>query len=425
MLKCLLNKLTIIIEYTLVKKYNYITIVLTALIEFKGGIFMYDELELKKFVIPEFIYGKDARLLAGRYARNLGARKVLIVTDPGIIKAGWVSELIDDLEYSKLKYAIFKDISPNPRDFEVMAGVEMFNKEKCNFIIAIGGGSPMDCAKGIGIIAANSGQILDFEGVDKVTIPGPPLICIPTTSGSSADVSQFAIILDTLKKTKIAIISKTVVPDIALIDPIMLTTMDPYLAACTSMDAMTHAIEAYVSNAQSAMSDLHAIEAINLISENVVNGLSDLSNIRVMSKLMLGSLHAGMAFSNASLGAVHAMSHSLGGLLDLPHGECNAILLAPVVKYNFMYSSDRFRKISSAMGLNLSRKSNEVVLKSLIEKIGLLRSGVGIGNNFKFANIDVNKITILAENALNDACMVTNPVIPSKSDIEAIYEEVI
>lgn len=386
---------------------------------------MYDELELKKFVVPEFIYGKDARLLAGRYAKNLGARKILIVTDPGIIKAGWVSELIDNLEASKLKYAIFKDVSPNPRDFEVMAGVDVFNKEKCNFIIAIGGGSPMDCAKGIGIVAANSRHIHDFEGVDKVTLPGPPLICIPTTSGSSADVSQFAIILDTQKKTKIAIISKTVVPDIALIDPVTLTTMDSYLAACTSMDAMTHAIEAYVSNAQSPISDLHAIEAIHLISENVVSALNNLSDIKLMSKLMLGSLHAGMAFSNASLGAVHAMSHSLGGMLDLPHGECNAILLEHLVNYNFKYSPDRFRKISSAMGLNLSRESNEFVLKSLIEKIGLLRSGVGIGNNFKSLNIDRSKIPILAENALKDACMVTNPIIPSKGDIEAIYEEVI
>ena len=386
---------------------------------------MYDELELKKFVVPEFIYGKDARLLAGRYAKNLGARKILIVTDPGIIEAGWVSELIDNLEASKLKYAMFKDVSPNPRDFEIMAGADIFNKEKCNFIIAIGGGSPMDCAKGIGIVAANSRNILDFEGVDKVTVPGPPLICIPTTSGSSADVSQFAIILDTQKKTKIAIISKAVVPDIALIDPLTLTTMDSYLAACTSMDAMTHAIEAYVSNAQSPISDLHAIEAIHLISENVINAINNLSDVKLTSKLMLGSLHAGMAFSNASLGAVHAMSHSLGGMLDLPHGECNAILLEHLVKYNFKYSTDRFRKISSAMGLNLSRESDEFVLKNLIEKIGLLRSGVGIGNNFKSLNIDRNKIPILAENALKDACMVTNPIIPSKGEIEAIYEEVI
>jgi alcohol dehydrogenase len=386
---------------------------------------MYDELELKKFVVPEFIYGKDARLLAGRYAKNLGARKILIVTDSGIIKAGWVSELIDSLEASKLKYAIFKDVSPNPRDFEVMAGVDMFNKEKCNFIIAIGGGSPMDCAKGIGIVAANSKHILEFEGVDKVTAPGPPLMCIPTTSGSSADVSQFAIILDTQKKTKIAIISKTVVPDIALIDPVTLTTMDSYLAACTSMDAMTHAIEAYVSNAQSPISDLNAIEAINLISENVISAINNLNDVKLTSKLMLGSLYAGMAFSNASLGAVHAMSHSLGGMLDLPHGECNAILLEHLVKYNFNYSPDRFRKISSVMGLNLSGKSNEFVLESLIEKIGLLRSGVGIGNDFKSMNIDRSKIPILAENALKDACMVTNPITPSKEDVEAIYEEVI
>lgn len=386
---------------------------------------MYDELELKKFVVPEFIYGKDARLLADRYAKNLGARKILIVTDPGIIKAGWVSELIDSLEAAKLKYSIFQEISPNPRDFEVMAGVDMFNKEKCNFIIAIGGGSPMDCAKGIGIAATNSRHILDFEGVDKVTVPGPPLICIPTTSGSSADVSQFAIILNTQKKAKIPIISKTVVPDIALIDPFTLTTMDPYLAACTSMDAMTHAIEAYVSNAQSPISDLHAIEAIHLISENVVKALDNLSDVKLTSKLMLGSLHAGMAFSNASLGAVHAMSHSLGGLLDLPHGECNAILLEHLVKYNFKYSPDRFRKISSAMGLELSKENDEFVLKILIEKIRELRTGVGIRNDFKSINIDKSQIPILAENALKDACMVTNPVALSKGDIEAIYEEII
>ena len=300
-----------------------------------------------------------------------------------------------------------------------------FNKEKCNFIIAIGGGSPMDCAKGIGIAATNFRHILDFEGVDKVTVPGPPLICIPTTSGSSADVSQFAIILNTQKKAKIAIISKTVVPDIALIDPFTLTTMDPYLAACTSMDAMTHAIEAYVSNAKSPISDLHAIEAIHLISENVVKALDNLSDVKLTSKLMLGSLHAGMAFSNASLGAVHAMSHSLGGLLDLPHGECNAILLEHLVKCNFKYSPDRFRKISSAMGLELSKENDEFVLKILIEKIRELRTGVGIRNDFKSINIDKSQIPILAENALKDACMVTNPVALSKGDIEAIYEEII
>lgn len=386
---------------------------------------MYDELELKKFVVPEFIYGKDARLLAGRYAKNLGARKILIVTDPGIIKAGWVSELIDNLEAAKLKYAIFQDVSPNPRDFEVMAGVDIFNKEKCNFIIAIGGGSPMDCAKAIGIAATNSGHIVDFEGVDKVTAPGPPLICIPTTAGSSADVSQFAIILDTQKKNKIAIISKTVVPDIALIDPVTLTTMDSYLAACTSMDALTHAIEAYVSNAQSPISDIHALEAISLISENVINALGNLNDIKLTSKLMLGSLNAGMAFSNASLGAVHAMAHSLGGMFDLPHGECNAILLEHLVKYNFKYSPDRFRRISAAMGLDLLKENDEFVMKSLIQKIRSLRIGVGIGNDFKALNMDKGQIPILTENALKDACMVTNPVAPSKDDIEVIYEEII
>ncbi len=260
--------------------------------------------------------------------------------------------MTDNLKAEGLPYTVFFEVTSNPRAQEVMAGARSYSDEHCNIIVAIGGGSPMDCAKGIGIVSSNKKHILEFEGVDQVPIPGPPFICIPTTAGSSADVSQFAIINDTERMVKIAIISKTVVPDVALIDPATTTTMDAHLTACTGMDALSHGMEAFVSNAHSPITDLHSMEAIRLIAANLLPTIAMPENIDMRSKMMLGSLHAGLAFSNASLGAVHAMAHSLGGYLDLPHGECNALLLEHVVAFNFDAASKRYRLIGKAMGLN-------------------------------------------------------------------------
>ncbi|HZV82695.1 MAG TPA: iron-containing alcohol dehydrogenase, partial [Geobacteraceae bacterium] len=178
-----------------------------------------NEFPLRKFVAPEFIFGMDARTLAGRYTRNFGGRKVLIVTDPGVKAAGWSGQVIATLEESGLEYVLFDRVTSNPKSEEVAAGAAVYRQEGCNAIVAVGGGSPMDCAKGIGIVSANNGEIVDFEGVDRVEQSIPPLICIPTTAGSAADVSQFAIITDSVRLTKIAIISKMIVPDVALIDP--------------------------------------------------------------------------------------------------------------------------------------------------------------------------------------------------------------
>ena len=179
---------------------------------------------------------------------------------------------------------------------------------------------------------------------DQIRLPGPPLICIPSTAGTAAEVSQFAIILDSKIHIKKAIISKKVVPDLALIDTIPLITMDTYLTACTGMDALTHAIEAYVSNAASPLTDVHALKAIELISTALPNAVSS-NKEEVMEDMLMGSLHAGFAFSNASLGAVHALAHSLGGVLDLPHGQCNSMLLEHVIDLNFKYAQDRYKDI--------------------------------------------------------------------------------
>jgi alcohol dehydrogenase class IV len=377
--------------------------------------------DLRKFVAPEFVFGTGARNLAARYASNHGAKKVLVVTDQGIISAGWIDPLLELLQEESIPYVIFSDIHPNPRDQEVMRGAEIFQQERCNLIIVMGGGSPMDCAKGIGIVSSNHRHVLTFEGVDEVPLPAPPLICIPTTAGTSADVSQFSIINDSHRRVKIAIISKTVVPDAALIDPETTLTMDPYLTACTGMDALTHAFEAYVSNAQSVITDLHALEAIRIIWKALPLVMQNPQDLEFRSQMMLASLYAGLAFSNASLGAVHAMAHSLGGYLDLPHGECNAILLEHVVHYNFEAAAGRYMQIADTIGLGSSHKSPQYQRDSLIEALVKLRTSVGITRSLGQNGVQTTNIPELAQKAIKDPCMVTNPRTPTLQEIEGVY----
>lgn len=381
--------------------------------------------KLRKFVAPEIIFGLGALELVGQYAAKFGIARPMIVSDAGVISAGWSKKVLDNLAAMHITGILFSDLSPNPRAKEVMNGVRIFHEEQCDGLIAVGGGSPMDCAKGIGIVASNAGHILDYEGVDKISIPTPPLICIPTTAGTSADVSQFAIINDTTRMTKIAIISKTIIPDLALIDPQTLLTASPHLTACTGMDALTHAIEAFVSNAQSAMTDVHALEAIRLIHGSLVKSLENPEDLEFHAQTMLGSLQAGLAFSNASLGAVHAMAHSLGGYKDLPHGECNAILLPHVVNYNFSAAPRRFTIIAQTMGLNTQGMTETAIQEWLVNAIISLGQAVGIRDTLKNKGVVSRDIPVLAAKAALDPCLVTNPKDITQSDLEAIYKKAI
>ncbi|MBF0118794.1 MAG: iron-containing alcohol dehydrogenase [Desulfobacterales bacterium] len=382
-------------------------------------------IELRKFLAPEFVFGEGAIHLAGQYARNFSAQKVLVVTDSGVILAGWADKVTKSLESSGINYSIYHNVSPNPRAEEVMEGADYYHSEGCDIIIAVGGGSAIDCAKGIGIVSTNKKNILEFEGVDNVSIPGPPLICIPTTSGTSADVSQFDIITNSKDKIKIAIISKAMVPDVALIDPSTALTMDTYLTACTGIDAFVHAIEAFVSTASSPITDLHALEAIKLIHENLLKVINNPNDIILRSKIMFASLQAGLAFSNASLGAVHAMAHSLGGYLDLPHGECNSILIDHVVAFNYKEANDRFNKIGDVLKLDLTSMTSKEKQKAVLEEITRFKIAAGISSTLSKKGVSISDIPELSKKALCDPCIVTNPRRPNKRDIEVIYEEAI
>jgi len=382
-----------------------------------------EQFELRKFVSPEFVIGSDARFLTGRYAKNFGARHVLVVTGPHIIGAGWVKDVTASLEDEEIAFTVFSKITPNPRDTEVMAGAKVYDEAGCDAIVAVGGGSPLDCAKGIGIVSSNKRTILDFEGVDQIRVPPPPMICIPTTAGTGADVSQFSIINDTERKVKIAIISKMIVPDIALVDPEPLTSLSPELTAHTGMDAITHSVEAFVSNASSPVTDVHAFESIQLMTGYLLKAYKNPENLEYRYQTMLGSLCAGLAFSNASLGAVHAMAHSLGGFSDLPHGECNSLLLEHVMAFNYDSCPERYETVGKAMGLELASLSPAERKDRIIGSVRNLREALGITDTLGDLGVTKADIPHLVKNALHDPCMATNPRQPVAADIERIYEE--
>ncbi len=378
---------------------------------------------LRKFVTPEIIFGIDARLLAGRCCANLGAKHALLVTDPGVIAAGWAQDVAHSLEEAGIEYSVYSNISVNPRAEEVMSGTELYWSRGCDVIVVVGGGSPTDCAKGIGIVSSNKRNILEFVGADQVPIPMPPLIAIPTTAGAAADVSQFAIITNLEERIKVAIVSKAVVPDVSLVDPRTLLTMDPKLTAFTGMDALCHAIEAFVSIGHSPLTDVHALEAVRLCMEYLPACLRDPSDLQARSGMMLASLSAGLAFSNASLGAVHAMAHSLGGAFDLIHGECNAILLSHTIAFNFSAAPERFDLVSEAMGLQLGGLSSPQKRSRLIAAVDTLRTEVGIASSLGQRGVKRSDAPTLAHRALEDVCVVTNPRRANQRDLEVVYEE--
>jgi len=378
---------------------------------------------LRKFVSPEIIFGNGARKTVANYAVTFGARKVLLVSDPGVEQAGWVAEIESLLLEQGIGCVRFTEVSPNPRVEQVMRGAEIYAEQGCNVIVAVGGGSPMDCAKGIGIVSAHGRSILEFEGVDRIQSPIPPLIFIPTTAGTSADVSQFAIISNQQERFKFSIVSKSVVPDVALIDPDTTRTMDAFLTACTGVDALVHAIEAFVSTGSGALTDMHALDAIRLINGHLALLVEQPDDSHLREQVMLGSMKAGLAFSNAILGAVHAMSHSLGGYLDLPHGLCNAMLLEHVIDYNYDAATDRFRVVAETMGIDTRGLSQSQIKRRLMQHVISLKREVGLYQKLAEQGVHLTDIPWLSENALKDPCILTNPRKSNRRDVEAVYEE--
>ncbi|MEJ2474357.1 MAG: iron-containing alcohol dehydrogenase [Desulfobacterales bacterium] len=377
---------------------------------------------LLKFEIPEIIYGINSLSQIGQCAKRLGGERVLLVSDPGVIEAGWVDAATKFLDKENLKSIVYDNVVTNPRSFQVELGAQLYNAEKCDVIIALGGGSHMDQEKGIAILVTNHGRIQDYAGCNLISQPIPPLICVPTTAGTGSDVSQFAIIADPQDKIKMTILSRAIMADVSLIDPMLLQTKIPELIAATGMDALTHAIEAFVSSLSWPMTNPHAIHAIELVFKHLVDAAKT-KDVRALEGMAIASLEAGIAFSNAILGAVHALAHPLGGLYDLHHGLANSLLLPVVVRRNLEHVPAKFAKIANAMGVETRRVPIERAAIEVPQKIETLISELGLPTRLSQVGVRAADIPILAKQAQEDLCMLTNPHCYAVEDIEEMYQK--
>jgi alcohol dehydrogenase class IV len=378
-------------------------------------------LDLSHLVVPEVIFGHGALRLVGRSAANVGARRVLLVTDPDVRAAGWTEAVRASLDEAGIGHVLFDQVTPNPRVGEVAAGARLYLDAGCNAIVVVGGGSPVDCAKGIGIVATNGGSIRDYDGIDRVPRPIPPLVCVPTTAGAAADVSQFAIVTEPERRTKFAVVSKAIVPDVSLVDPQPLTTQPAALTATAGLDALSHAIESLASTAATPLGDLLALEAVRLLARNVPRALEAPQDLEIRAATMYGCFYAGVAFSASSLGLVHAMAHALGGIFDLPHGEAIGAVLPQVVAYNFEAVPSRYRRLGEALGLDLDPRDDRGAAAALADHLRGFVARLGLSGALPRAGVGPGSFAELAESAALDACMATNPRCPTPDDLERLY----
>ncbi len=376
---------------------------------------------ISKFMAPEIIFGKGSLNQVGECCSRLGSSRVFLVADRGIIQHEWVDKALPFLVEAGLDYQIWSDFSANPRDYEVEEGAQLYAENGCDAVLAIGGGSTIDAAKAVATLSTNKGKIQEYEGIDLIENPLPPLIVVPSTSGSGSEVSQFSIIADSERKIKMTIISKSLVPDISITDPLILSTIDSRVTAQTGMEALSHAIEAYLSLAATDMTDIHALHAIDLISHNLRASVA--SQVNEEAKVAMGkaSLHAGIAFSNAVLGLAHAMTHQVGGRLDLPIGEISAIILPHVMRFNLLSSIDKYVRIAATMGARVEHMTPREAAEKAIAMVWELAQDVGIPSGLAELGLPEDVLPELSENAIKDACFITNPRDADVTDIIEIF----
>ncbi|MEX0335439.1 L-threonine dehydrogenase [Vibrio tubiashii] len=354
--------------------------------------------------------------------QSQGFKKGLIVTDKILSQIGMVKQVQDMLSERDVETVVFDGTQPNPTITNVNDGLSLLADNECDFVISLGGGSPHDCAKGIALVASNGGKIGDYEGVDQSAKPMLPLIAINTTAGTASEMTRFCIITDEERHIKMAIVDKHTTPLISVNDPELMLAKPASLTAATGMDALTHAVEAYVSIAATPITDAVAIKAIELIQAHLRKAVENGDDIEAREQMAYAQFMAGMAFNNASLGYVHAMAHQLGGFYDLPHGVCNAILLPHVQRYNAQVCPERLRDVAKAMGVEVEGLSAEQGAEAAIDAIVALAKDVGIPAGIQELGAKSEDIPVLADNALKDACGFTNPKQATHEEISAIFE---
>lgn len=374
-----------------------------------------------KFAIPEIIFGRGSMEYAAMCAQRLGAEKVFFVSDAGLEKVGWVDKLINILEMHGLEWVYFGDVVSNPRDYQIEEGARLYLDERADVVLALGGGSPMDAAKAIATVASNGGSIHDYEGANRIHRPLPPMVFLPTTAGSGSDISQFAIITDTRRRVKISIISRTLVPNISIIDPLFLVTKPRDLVFSSAIDALSHAIESFVSVIASPFTELQSLKSIELIARYLPQAAKS-ADLDILEALSTASTAAAMAFSNAGLGAAHALSHAIGGMYDVLHGHVHPALLPPVMRFNMEACLNRIAQIGQIL-IGRRKKSTRSTAIEGIEKLQEMFIALDMKIRLRDILPDDPDIESLCRMAIQDVCIVTNPRPVTWKDLLKICEE--
>jgi alcohol dehydrogenase len=369
-------------------------------------------------------FGEEAAANAGPEAKRFGARKVLLVTDKVLAEVGAIDPVVKSLEDSGVEVVVFNGVNSEPDLSHVDTGLQMLKEEQCDFLVACGGGSPIDASKAVSIMATNPGKIEDYMGLDKFTKPGVPLMTVPTTAGTGSEATMFSIITDTDRDVKMLIGSPFLMPQIAIVDPLLTLDLPRKLTAATGLDALTHAIEAYVSVKAQPMTDVLALSAIKLISKNLLMAWGSPRNREARANTMLGALQAGIAFSNASVALVHGMSRPIGANFHVPHGVSNACLLGVVMDYSLEGNPQRYADIARAMGVGIvsmdlmdAAQIGAEKVKNLIKMLEVpTLSELGV-TGAKLEPV----VEKMAEDAIVSGSPGNNPRQPSKEDIIELY----
>lgn len=376
------------------------------------------------YYVPSInIMGKGCLGDIGPYIQELKLRKALVVTDKFLMKCGIAAKVLTILDGAGIPYAIYDDVKPNPTCKNVHDGVDFLIANDCDFLISIGGGSPQDTAKAIGIIATNGGHITQYEGAHKSANKSLPIVAINTTSGTSSEVTVNYVITDEDRKVKMVMVDKNSLATISVNDPELMVDKPADLTAATGMDALTHAIEALVTPGAYPVTDATALAAVEIIFNYLPRTVKNGHDIEAREQMVYAIFLGGLAFNNAGLGYVHAMAHQLGGVYDLPHGVCNAMLLPYVEEENAKYVPEKFRNIAKAIGCEVAGKSDKECADFVVEAIKALSKEVGIPSKLSELGVNEVDLDLLAENAMKDACAPGNPFIPTKEEVITLFKK--
>ncbi|GFP27899.1 alcohol dehydrogenase [Candidatus Hakubella thermalkaliphila] len=377
---------------------------------------------VSRFYAPRrIILGPACVKVVGKEIRRLGGKRVLLVTDAGVRAAGLIDKVVEYLEAEKLSAEVFDDVQPNPTVENVVRGLSALRSNGSAVVVGVGGGSVLDAGKMIAALATNGGRVQDYEGVDLVQKRMLPFVAVNTTAGTGSEVSRWAVITDTERQVKMAICDENIVPDVAIDDPLLTISLPQSLTASTGMDALTHAIEALVAKNATVLTDSLALKAITLISENLRCAYAEGGNVEAREKVMYAQMTAGLAFSNAGLGNVHAMAHQLGAVYNMPHGLANAVLLPYVMEFNLVARGEKFGEIAWAMGEKVSGLPPHIAARKACSAVMVLNMDIGIPRSLRECGIKESDLDLLVKKIMKDGAMTTNPRDTSMKDMERIW----